>query len=120
MKKKIVLLLSLTVFGISSLYACPHTMDGSDCSKCKPTDSLVVVDRGARDLGNAAKEYLKDYAECVAGHTVAGAVVGNAPGAVGATVWGLVDCGDRDTYLGDGIDALSDAAKDAYDYLTTD
>ena len=35
MKKIICALIATSIFGISTLFACPHTYDGSDCEQCK-------------------------------------------------------------------------------------
>ena len=82
MKKKIASLLFIGVLGISSLFACPHTYDGSDCadcaySKCVKEKSVAGASLGfMAGVGAAAATYGATGLGCIAATTAAGAALG--------------------------------------------
>lgn len=96
MKKIITSLLVVGFVGISSLFACEHTWDGSDCARCGGgADPIAVLSKTASDAGDA----VSNYAACVAENAVAGAVagsvlpgVGTGIGAVIGGITGVVTC----------------------------
>ena len=108
MKKIIGSLIALTIFGISSLFACPHTNDGSTCPLCMIRED----DEQHWNKVDDAFDRIGKYGECVRDNAVAGAGVGvviggglvgaaagATVGAVGGTIFGGVDCADGDSYI---------------------
>ena len=112
MKKIIGSLIALTIFGISSLFACPHTNDGSTCPLCMIRED----DEQHWNKFDDALDRIGKYGECVRDNAVAGAGVGAGVdgvvggglvgaaagatvGAVGGTIFGVVDCADGDSYI---------------------
>lgn len=112
MKKIIGSLIALTIFGISSLFACPHTNDGSTCPLCMIRED----DEQHWNKVDDAFDRIGKYGECVRDNAVAGAVAGAGVGvviggglvgaaagatvgAVGGTIFGGVDCADGDSYI---------------------
>ena len=99
MKKIIGTLLVTSIIGITSLFACPHTWDGSDCEFCVAPQ----IDQ-ALDTIDKVENWISDYAECVTTDTVVGAGVGAAlagPGGAAVTGaaafgYGLYDCFEKD------------------------
>lgn len=107
MKKIIGSLIALTIFGISSLFACPHTNDGSTCPLCMIRED----DEQHWNKVDDAFDRIGKYGECVKDNAVAGAVVGGSlggltgaavgisTGTVGGAIFGVVDCADGDSYI---------------------
>ena len=111
MKKIIGSLIALTIFGISSLFACPHTNDGSTCPLCMIRED----DEQHWNKVDAAFDRIGKYGECVKDNAVAGAAagavvggslggltgaaVGISTGTVGGAIFGVVDCADGDSYI---------------------
>lgn len=111
MKKIIGSLIALTIFGISSLFACPHTNDGSTCPLCMIRED----DEQHWNKVDDAFDRIGKYGECVKDNAVAGAAagavvggslggltgaaVGISTGTVGGAIFGVVDCADGDSYI---------------------
>lgn len=107
MKKIIGSLIALTIFGISSLFACPHTNDGSTCPLCMIRED----DEQHWNKVDDAFDRIGKYGECVKDNAAAGAVVGGSlggltgaavgisTGTVGGAIFGVVDCADGDSYI---------------------
>lgn len=80
MKKIIGLLIVLSIFGVSSLCACPHTQDGSDCIACqteKEAKNAKKLYDDAATFGEAAgvisayathSDSFNEFADNVANH----------------------------------------------------
>lgn len=111
MKKIIGSLIALTIFGISSLFACPHTNDGSTCPLCMIRED----DEQHWNKVDDAFDRIGKYGECVKDNAVAGAAagavvggslggltgaaVGISTGTVEGAIFGVVDCADGDSYI---------------------
>ena len=112
MKKIIGSLIALTIFGISSLFACPHTNDGSDCDECKTPswcDRNVrpVLETAGTTVGSVGGVVIGGAAATAAASTGAGAVVSGGLIVGGAAIGGVAGkaagewaadkiCGDND------------------------
>lgn len=107
MKRVIGLMVSLTVFGMCNLFACPHTWDGSDCDECKTPswcDRNVrpVLEKGGATVGAVGGAVIGGAAATAAASTGAGAVVSGGL-IVGGTALGGVAGEATGKWLGDKI-----------------